>query len=396
MQLKKLLSFLVLIVFLAACSSGEKGKGEAISKPSKVKVETYAVKPSKVENARSFTGQVVSKNTVFMTPKVVGYISAINVKIGDKFKKGDTLVELTSKELLDKRSFATASVNEAENGLKQAEIGLEMAKSAYNQALAQFELAEKTYNRFQKLFETESVSKQEFDEVQAKYKLALEGKNMAQKNVELAEEKLNQVKLKKMQAEAALSEVNTYISYTKLKAPFDGVVLEKMSDVGNLASYSTPVLKLGTLDSEIIINIPENFYNNISVGKKVSLKIPSQNKTIESEIIEVSKDINPASRTFYVKLTANGKDLIPGMFVEGYFGSSLENSIVIPKDYVFQRGQLSYVFVDNSQKAEMRMVKTGNDFGDLVEITSGLIGGEKIVKPINDVQIKSGDILEAK
>jgi multidrug efflux pump subunit AcrA (membrane-fusion protein) len=84
------------------------------------------------------------------------------------------------------------------------------------------------------------------------------------------------------------------------------------------------------------------------------------------------------------------------MFVEGYFESSLENIIVIPKDYIFQRGQLSYVFVDNSQKAEMRMVKTGKDLGDLVEITSGLAGDEKIVKPINNVQIKSGDILEAK
>jgi len=395
MQGKNFLIFLILTVFIVACSGSEKKGVESISAPQKVEVETYLVKPSDMEKGRSFTGQVVSKNTVYLTPKVVGYISRINVKVGDKFKKGDILVELISKELVDKRNFAKASVNEATNGLKQAEIGLEMAKSAYNQALAQFELAEKTYNRFKKLYETESVSKQEFDEVEAKYKLALEGKIMAQKNVELAEEKLNQVKLKKVQAEAALSEVNTYISYTKLKAPFDGTVLEKMSDVGNLASYSTPILKLGTFDSEIIINIPENFYKNLSLHKKVKVKIPSQDKVFETEIAEISRDINPSSRTFYVKLKAE-ESLIPGMFVEGYFPSFTEKTVIVPKDYIIKRGQLYYVFLDNNKKAEMRLVKLGNDYGDVVEITSGLAGGERIVKSINNIQIKSGDILEAK
>jgi len=395
MQGKKFLIFLILTVFIVACSGGEKKGVESISAPQKVEVETYFVKPSDIQKGRSFTGQVVSKNTVYLTPKVVGYISGISVKVGDKFKKGDTLVELTSKELIDKRDFAKAAVNEATNGLKQAEIGLEMAKSAYNQALAQYELAEKTYNRFKKLFETESVSKQEFDEVEAKYKLALEGKIMAQKNIELAEEKLNQVKLKKVQAEAALNEVNTYISYTKLKAPFDGTVLEKMSDVGNLASYSTPILKLGTFDSEIVINIPENFYQNVSLHKNVKVKIPSQDKVFETEITEISKDISPSSRTFYVKLKAE-ESLTPGMFVEGYFPSLMEKTVTVPKDYIIKRGQLYYVFLDNNKKAEMRLVKLGNDYGDVVEITSGLTGGERIVKSINNLQIKSGDILEAK
>lgn len=395
MQRKRLLIFLILTVFMTACSSGEKKVAESISTSKKVEVETYLVKSSEIPNTRNFTGKVVSKNTVYLTPKVVGYISQINVKVGDKFKKGDILVEITSKELLDKRDFAKASVDEASNGLKQAEIGLEMSKSAYNQALAQFELAEKTYNRIKKLYETESVSKQEFDEVEAKYKLALEGKLMAEKSVVLAEEKINQAKLKKEQALAALNEVNNYVSYTKLKAPFDGVVLEKMSDVGNLASYSTPILKIGTFDSEIIINIPENFYQNVHLNKKVKVKIPSLDKVFETEITEISRDIDPLSRTFYVKLKAE-KDLTPGMYAEGYFVSNSEKIVVVPKDYVVKRGQLNYVFLDNNKKAEIRLVKLGNNYGDLVEVTSGLAGGEKIVKSINNIQIKSGDILETK
>ncbi|MBZ4643476.1 MAG: hypothetical protein PWQ25_424 [Deferribacteres bacterium] len=397
MKVKKILVFFAFLVLVSACSSNSGKENSNISSDVfRVRVEKYEVKTLETESQRSFTGQVISKDTVMLVPKVVGYLSEVKVKVGDRFKKGDVLAQIVSQELQDKRKFAEASVMEADNGLKQAEIGLNMAEANYRQALAQYELAEKTFKRFEKLYSTESVSKQEYDEVLAKYKMALEGKNLAEKNMQLAEEKLNQVKIKKAQAEAALDEVNTYISYTKLTAPFDGIVLEKLMDAGNLASYSTPVLKIGTLESEIVLNVPENAFQNLQIGQNVRVKIPSINKQFDTKIVEISRDISPATRTFTVKLKANDNEVIPGMYAEAYFVSSRTKTILVPSDYIFERGQLNYVFVDKNSVAEMRIVKVGKTDGNMVELNSGIEPGEVIVKPVENIQIKSGDILEAK
>ena len=393
MNIRRATSFSILLIFITIVMSGcSKTEEKTEAEVKTVQVATAIVESESIESQRQFSGSVSSEMTAVIIPKVVGYVENIYLNPGESFKKSDSLVTLKSTELEEKMRFAESSVEEAENGLKQAEIGLRMAKSQLNQAQSQYELAKKTYDRYSNLIQNNSVSRQEFDQVEAKYRLAAEQKDIAKQSVELADEKLAQVKLKKNQAEAMLAEVRAYLSYTEIKAPFDGVVLEKMMDAGNLAAPGNPILKIGNHDAVINAFINESLINDIKVGMMADVMVDSINFKCVSKIIEISPDIDPATRNFKIKLKGNDK-LVPGMYAKISLGIGSKDIVSVPESAVVQRGQLTVVFVNSDDKADMRFVKTGETTDGYVEILSGLKPGEEIVVE-NARSLKTGNKLE--
>ena len=381
-----------LILGLAACSSQSDQAKEESSIPRKIRVVTQEVRKVKIPVSRNFPGTVASADTALLTPKVVGYIEALLARPGSTFQKGAVLVKIKSKELMDKEKFARSAVKEAENGEKQAAVGLNMANAGLKQAQAQFALARKTYTRFENLLKTESVSKQEFDEVEAKYKAALEAKKIAEENVKLSAEKLSQVKIKKQQALAMLDEVKTYLSYTNLKAPFDGIVLQKLLDVGNLASPGQPVLKVGSLGNVVYAHVNSSAIKQARVGQEVTVEVPAADTRFTAQILEIDPNVDPATRNFKIKLSGNS-NIIPGMYANVYLGRDMEEITTVPGRAILERGQLPVVFVKKGNKAEMRIIKTGRTFGDKVEILSGLQPGEQVVVE-NAQTLRTGDVIE--
>jgi multidrug efflux pump subunit AcrA (membrane-fusion protein) len=390
----KLFRFLTvaLVMSIAACSP-EKDQNEGKFRQSEtVKVRTQVIRSERLPILRSFPGTVASADTAFLMPKVVGYLETLHVQAGDTFKKGAVLASIRSQELVDKKKIAESAVKEASNGERQADLGSRMAETGFKQAQAQFTLAEKTYKRFENLLKTESVSKQEFDEVEARYKAALEARKMAEENTKLAAEKVLQVRIKKQQALAMLDEVNTYLGYTLLKAPFDGIVLQKLMDVGNLAAPSQAILKIGSHRNVIYAQVNGSVMAGAKVGEEATIDVPSAGQSFRAEILEVDPSIDPATRSFQIKLSGD-PHLTPGMYADVSLVQTYEDIILVPSPAVYERGQLPVVFVDNDGKAEMRIVKTGRGFGDNLEIVSGLSAGERIVVE-NGEQLETGDLLE--
>ncbi len=314
---------------------------------------------------------------------------------GQKIEAGQLLAVIKSGELEEKFAFAQSSLKEAENGLKQAEIGYKMAEAQHKQAQSQYDLAEKTYNRFSNLIKNNSVSRQEFDQVEANYDLAKQSLNISGENVSLAKEKVEQVKLKNQQAKSMLNEVKTYLSYTQIKAPFSGVVLEKNMDAGNLAAPGNPIMKIGNTATVIYTYISQSLIQEISTGTKAMVSIESINEEYESEVLEVSPDVDVFTGNFKVKLTGC-QMLYPGMFAKVRFITGSEKLISVPESALVKRGQLSIVFVNDNGKADMRIVKTGRELDGVVEILSGLEEGGDIIVVENAKLLKSGDNLEAK
>lgn len=388
--MKRLIAIIYTVLFVAACSGGQEqttvGGGVA-----SVKVETAVVKRAEHEAIRIFSASVASDTTALIVSKAVGYIDKVPVKPGQSVKKGDVLITIKSRELEEKKTFADSAMNEALSGIEQAKIGFSMAQSQHEQAKTQFALMKKTYDRYKNLLAENSVSQQEYDQVQAQYKAAEESLNSAQQNVELSKEKINQVELKKQQAQAARGEVEAYLSYTTIRSPFDGVVLEKLSDVGNLAAPGQPLLKVGTNESVIHAFVSESLAGKIQVGDAAMVEVPAFDKKFSAVVVEVSYDVDPATRKFQVKLSG-GEKFVPGTYVKVAFPVGKEHLLVVPKSALVQRGQLSLVFADVNGIADMRVVKTGREFGDTVEIFSGLAEGEKIVVG-NAAVLKAGDTL---
>jgi len=391
-MLRLVLISILAISVLTACGKDEK-KTETVDTPKSVVVQTMTVEKSDAASSRSFTATVSSEKTAFIIPKVVGYVEQILVKPGQKVNKGDLLVSIKSGELEDKYNFAKSSVREAENGLKQSAIGQKMAEAQHMQAKSQYELAKKTYDRFSNLIKNNSVSRQEFDQVEANYDLAKQSLNISEENVSLAREKFSQAKLKEQQARSMLSEVQTYLSYTKIRAPFDGVILEKNMDAGNLAAPGNPIMKIGNTSTVIYTFISQSLISEIKPGIKAMVTVESMDEDYESEVLEVSPDVDVFTGNFKVKLMGCNA-LYPGMFAKVRFITGSEKVITVPESALVKRGQLSIVFVDDNGKADMRVVKTGREIAGAVEVLSGLEVGEKIVTH-NAKLLKSGDILEA-
>ena len=384
---------LVLILgILISCGGGKKEESVNSNQPQKLKVTQVQVVKEQVAVMREFSGTVSAEEMASLSPRVMGYITKIKFTEGETFKKGAVLVEISSPEIYEKLKFADETVNEADNAITQGEVGLKMAQDQLKQAQAQYELAEKTYKRYKNLLATESISKQEFDQVEAQYKVALEAKNAAERGVKLAEERINQAKTKKNQALAGRSEASIYAGYTKIVAPFDGVVLEKLVDVGNLVAPGQPIIKIGNNKNVIYAFLAESMFGKIKKGDELNVKVGSNNTLIKSKVLEIAPNIDPTTRNFKIKLTAD-RSVPVGAYVNLYVNDGIRESIFVPKTAIVQRGQLTVVFVNQNGKADMRIVKLGSESGEKIEVISGLNGGEKIVTNNLD-KIKAGDILE--
>lgn len=376
---RKIILSTALALSLTACGGGDKAE-KAMDAPATVKVKTQTIALTDADSSRVFTATVSSDKTAVIIPKVTGYVEQILVTPGQKVKQGELLAVIKSGELEQKMAFASSSEQEAENGKRQAEIGYKMAKS-------QYDLAEKTYHRYSNLIKNNSVSKQEFDQVESQYSIAKE-------NLALAGEKVEQVKIKTTQARAMKSEVSTYLSYTQLRSPFDGVILEKNIDAGNLAAPGSPILKVGNNVPVVYAFVSQSMLGEISVGTKAVVTADSIEEGFDAQVTEISPDIDPATGNFKVKLSGCNK-LTQGMFAKVRFITGTEKIIAVPDSAIVNRGQLVMVFISNGGKAEMRVIKTGRRLGGVTEILSGLNEGDKIVTE-NAQQLKSGDILEEK
>lgn len=386
------LVFVLMLGLIISCGGGKKEDVSKQDQPKTHKVSQVQVVKEQVPITREFSGTVSAEEMVSLSPKVMGYITRIYYSEGQKFKKGAVLVEISSPEIHEKLKFADATVAEADNAISQGEIGLKVAQDQLRQAQAQYELAEKTYKRYKNLLASESISKQEFDQVEAQYRVALEGKNAAERAVRLAEERINQAKLKKNQALAGKNEASTYVNYTRIVAPFDGVVLEKLVDVGNLTAPGQPIIKIGNTKTVIYSFVSESMFGKVKVGDEIDVRVDSLGKQFKSKVLEIAPNIDPATRNFKIKLTAD-KSLPVGAYANIYINDGVKDSIYIPKNAIIQRGQITAVFVNQNGKADMRIVKTGEERDGKVEIISGLNGGEKIVTN-NLENIRTGDILE--
>jgi len=328
---------------------------------------------------------VKSQNTAQISCKVMGYVIEVKVKEGDMVKEGDILVVLQSKEL-------ESRLEGAKNALSEIESNISEAEAAKAEAHAQLHLAEITFQRFKELRERESVSQQEFDQANATYEVA-------QARQRRAEQTLASFYAKKRQAAASLDEAKTFYDYTHLKAPFAGLISQKMVDEGDLASPGTPLVVLEDNNHyQLESVVDESKSGKIKTGQDVDVCVDALGEEkIKGKVAEVIPHIDPVSRTFQVKIDL---PLLPqitsGMFGKAYFPMGKRTMMLVPKGALLECGELSSLLVVNQKgRVERRLVKEGKEYHGKVEILSGLNPGESIV--VRDVfKVKEGCLVGKK
>lgn len=299
-------------------------------------------------------GTVRARTSAVVSARVPGVISVLKVREGDRVRKGQVLAQLDAME-----NQATAAV---------AIAGIDEARRALEEAQSRKKLADTTFDRFSKLFSEQAISRQEFDVKQTERELATHG-------VSRAEARLKQ-------AQEGSRAAGTMADYTRIIAPISGIITSKQADLGATVFPAQPLMTIEDEGSyQLELAIPESMAAKVGPGTVTQVSLDATDSTFTSKISEIVPSADPVSRTFIAKINLGGRMLKSGMFGRGaiMLGSSV-NGLVVAKNAVIERGNLTSVWVVDSQNiARMRLVKVGKTIGDRVEILSGLSAGERVV-----------------
>ena len=376
------ISLILSLSLLTACGSkpDQKAAGEPAAP---VAVQVQSVSSIDWPSTYEATGTVRARTTAVVSSNATGYARQVSFQAGDRVREGQVLVELDSRDL-------ESQVQQAEAGQREAEEALQEVDGAIASAKANLELAQATFQRMQDLFQKKSISNQEFDEASARLKVA-------QASYEMATAKRRQVTARVSQAAAGVQTANIMRGYTRLTAPFDGVVTEKHIEPGNLA---TPGAPLAIVEREgayrLEASVEESRMRDVRVGQSVTVSIEALDRPIDARVSEIVPSVDTASRTNLVKIDLPSMpQLRSGMFGRASFPLGKRSVVVVPAAAVREQGQLRTVFVVDGGAARSRMVTLGEPHQDQREVLSGLSAGEKVVAPI-PVGLADGARVEAR
>lgn len=328
-------------------------------------LETATVQTEEVYDYYKADGNVVGENNAKVSTKWMGRILNIHVKEGDFVKAGQLLATIDNREVIQQK-------NEALAGFEELSKAREEALAARKAALENYEFAKRTYERFKNLYNENAISKQQLEEIETKMVAA---KSM----VEQVDAKLAQIDAKEKQVKAKIAQVDIAAGYGEVRAPFDGYVVKKMMDEGDMAAPGMPLFIIADKKLQFVVNLDESLLNKVNLGDEYEVEIVD--KKVRGKVIEKNSNINPMNRTFSIKLDIpTDVYLTSGMYGKLYIPVGKVQKIIVPKTAIFKWGQLTAVYtVDDKGFIRLNYVKTGQDYGDRVEITAGLQPGMKII-----------------
>jgi RND family efflux transporter MFP subunit len=290
-----------------------------------------------------------------VSAQVMGRIQQVLVREGDSVRAGQTLAVLDGATL-------RASVD-------QIQASVKAAQSAEAAAQSDAKLAASTLERYRQLQVEKSVSPQEMDEVA--------------RRAEASSARLKAAHAQTSAVQAQESGAHTMLSYTRLLAPFSGVVTARMADPGTMASPGVPLLQVDQVGAlQLQAAVDESMIGAIHKGMKAQVAINGGSSTnLSGTVAEIVPAADPASHSFLVKIYLPAlSQLRAGMYGTAEFANGTRQAILIPRSAVVSRGSLACVYVLGGQGiAQLRYLTLGTAQGNLVEVLSGISAGEKLV-----------------
>ena len=376
------LSLLIISVGLAAACGG---KHEAVEeKPVTVTgVPVEAVKASSIEDSYEAVGAVQARNSTVISSKVVGTITSMRVREGDRVRAGQVLIEVENRDARAQVDKAQAGLREAQTSTEELDRNIRAAEAGKAAAEANRRLAQSTLKRYQGLRERKSISDQEFDEVQARAQVADAEVDRADKMMQVLEARRKMVEARIDQAKADVSGAQVYAGYARITSPIDGVVTVKNADVGTLAAPGSPLLTIENASSfRLEAAVEESRIREIKLNAPAKTIIDALGtEELPGRVVEIVPAANANSRTYTVKIDLpNRPGMRSGMFGKARFAGGQREAILIPAAAVVQRGQLTGVYaLDAKGIARLRLITLGKKFGDRIETLSGVTQGDRIV-----------------
>ncbi len=313
----------LLALLLVGCSHPTEPEAEELPT---VSVQTLTAKSEEAPIFDEVVGTVRPRLEADVSAKVTGRILTMEATPGRRVAEGEVL--------------STVEVNELRASLEGAQATLDQAK--------------RDLVRTENLYASKAASKSNLEQTRAREQVST----------------------------AQVKELQIMIENAAVKAPFDGVVTRKLAESGDLAIPGRPLFRME--DPSLLrleINVAESLAGQIELGQTFHVHVEGADADCEGTVAEIAPSADVGSRTFLVKLDLPKlESLRAGQFGRAFLPRGTRRTLQIPVSSLIQRGQMDYVFVAGEDNlARLRIVRTGQEDGDQVEILAGLEDGEEVI-----------------
>ncbi|NHM07562.1 efflux RND transporter periplasmic adaptor subunit [Flavobacterium sp. CYK-4] len=334
------------IVFFVSCG---KKREEAQDHSPAIIVKVSGVGANDSRDFISASGKIEAENSANVATRMMGYVTQVHVKVGQKVSAGQLLVSVNSTDLQAKKA--------------QVDAGILQATAAFNNA-------KKDYDRFVALFAQQSASPKELDDMTSRYemaKAALEG------------------------AKQQRNEVLAQFSYSNVTAPFSGEITQTFVKEGDMANPGMPLLSVeGASHLQVSAMVSESDIAQIKNGMNAKVLVKSTQQELTGKVVEVSSSAKNTGGQYLVKVNLEKvpSEVLSGMFVNVQFpvakvianAKATSEKILVPRTALVHQGQLTGIYtIGNTNLAILRWLRIGKSFGDEVEVLSGLSADEQYI-----------------
>ena len=336
------------------------------------------VRRAPLSNTLDIAGEFLPYQEVELHAKVAGYIRNINVDIGDRVHKGQVLAVLEIPEL-------TAQLQAAAAGVRHSQEEITRARNNVSRAEADHDALHAAATRLKQASEARPglIAEQELDDASAKDR-SMEAQVEGAKSALSASREQLEVSQADQQHYAALSE------YSRITAPFDGVVTWRYADTGSLIQAGTsnvssmPVVKLSQVNVlRLRIPVPESLASSVRDGEPADIRVKATDEHFSGKVTRSTDALDRSTRTMQVEVDVPNRDykLTPGMYADVSLRVQNDpNALTLPLQAISRDADKTTVLlVDSQNHVEEREIHTGIEGSDRIQILSGLNEGDRVI-----------------
>jgi RND family efflux transporter MFP subunit len=271
-------------------------------------------------------GTTASEEKINLSARLPAYVKEVFANAGDVVKKGQVLVTLDDREIREQLTAAEAQLRQAE--------------------------AE--YKRARGLFEKNATTQQALTAAESMFQ----------------------------SVRAQMDQVKVMLTYAQITAPIEGIVTDRRIEAGDLANPGMVLLAVyDPARMRLEAPVPVRLIDRLALGQEVDVALERPARTLKGTVAEIVSEVDPSSRTQKVKVRLEGVagEVLPGTFGRLWVEEVPREAIRVPKSTVYRSGQLELVQVVRDGRVLRRLVKTGPEYGNSVEILSGLKADETIL-----------------
>jgi RND family efflux transporter MFP subunit len=364
------------ILITSSCSGG--GDHAEAGGPAVTVGVTEVVKRSLARHI-TLSSELVPFQEIDVYAKESGYVKKLSVDYGTRVKAGEVMAVLEIPEL-------EAQLQEDQAGIKNANNQVSRAQHELARYQAESKALHLQYSRLNDVFQSQPgiVAQQEVDDAQAKDLASASQVDAGQAALDAAQSQLSV-------ASAKLVHDQSLFDYSRITAPFPGVVTQRYANLGTLVQAGTgsstqamPIVKLSEDDLfRLVIPVPESYVRYIRIGDPVNVHVSSLNRTFPGKVARFSVDVQADTRTMHTEVDVPNPErvLLPGLYADADLVLDQKKDVTsIPLQALNRGNEKTTVFVVTPDgRIEERAVQIGLQTSSDVEIISGLNEGEQVV-----------------